>query len=403
MRREGFFSLPVWEETTPQQSRVPKCGACKLYLGCDSPKMPVAGKGRKGFMVIGEAPGEKEDEQGEPFVGPTGQRLQKEVYRFGIDLFDDCWVTNSIICRPPNNAKPSPKQLEYCRPNLVNAIELYKPHTIILLGGPAIQSVISWLWKKISLAKGGVGRWTGWNIPSQELNAWVCPTYHPSFIEREESTVLDTIWAGHLEKAFMHKRPPWRKVPDYQNRVELCTDARLAASKLDKLISTGRSLAFDYETNMLKPESPAAQILCCAVSDGKEAIVFPWEKPVTTVMRKWLKDKRKPKIAANMKFEHLWSYWEFGFDVRGWDLDTMLSGHILDNRKQVSGVKFQAFVKLGQKVYDKDVSAFMKANGGYAMNRLSSVKREKLWLYCGMDALLEANLALVHKKELFDE
>ena len=81
MSNGGFFTtsrigLKVSE------SLVPQCGRCGLLDGCESPKMPVAGQGRKRIMVVGEAPGFNEDKQGIPFVGKAGQRLMRTLTKF---------------------------------------------------------------------------------------------------------------------------------------------------------------------------------------------------------------------------------------------------------------------------------------------------------------------------------
>lgn len=127
---QGFFPLTL-ASPKPAIPLLPQCGACQLYLGCESPKMPVAGKGRKGILVIGEAPGEREDDTGKPFVGKTGKYLQQTLAKFDVDLFRDCWVTNSAICRPKDNILPA-QAITHCRPNVVNAIKELKPKTILL-------------------------------------------------------------------------------------------------------------------------------------------------------------------------------------------------------------------------------------------------------------------------------
>src|SRR5688572_528647 len=82
---------------------IPKCGACGLLKGCKSPKMPVSGKGAKGILIIGEAPGRDEDIQGRPFVGATGEKLETTLRKLGVEMRRDCWLTNALICRPKAN------------------------------------------------------------------------------------------------------------------------------------------------------------------------------------------------------------------------------------------------------------------------------------------------------------
>jgi len=361
--------------------------------------MEVAGEGRRKILVVGEAPGETEDLKGLPFVGKAGRELQSSVRSFGADLFRDCWVTNALICRPPENRTPTDKEVDYCRPNVVNTIMELKPKVVVLLGGTAINSVVSWLWGDRPET---VKRWVGFQIPAQEINAWVCPTYHPSFVLREEekSVVPRLLFREHLRRAFAHAKRPWRSKPDFARRVESVVDERLAAQRLRRLLRAG-AVTFDYETNMLKPDSSRSAIACCAVSDGKTSLAFPWRGEPVELMRRLLSDGRVKKIAANMRFEDGWTFKEFGFFVKGWKFDMVLGAHALDNRKLISGLKFQAFVRLGQRRYDRHVEPFLKTkvNVGYKPNRVFQCPIKDLLHYCGMDALLEYHLAKIQLRD----
>ena len=403
---QGFFSKTELAMYDAPVERVPRCGACKLYLGCESPKMKVAGKGKKKVLIIGEAPGEHEDERGKPFVGKSGQRLQTELANIGINLFEDCWVTNSLICRPPENAKPTPKQIDYCRPNIVNAIERFRPKLIILLGAVPVTSVISWLWKK---EPGGITRWAGFRIPCRQIQAWVCPTFHPSYILREENEALDLIFHNHLRQAFKcleRKRPESNF--DLTARVTIFYDAKRAAQALSSFAlhcaRRGGVFAYDYETNMLKPDVKRALIVCCSVSDGETTLAFPWYGAVTKVMANMLRSKKYQKIAANIQFEDRWTRAKLGIDVANWKDDTVLAAHCLDNRKNISGVKFQAFARLGYKQYDQHVAKYLKSktNAGYAENRIKQCNLKDLLIYNGIDSLVEYELASLQDHEIGD-
>src|SRR5262245_43419820 len=88
----------------------PRCGLCGLLNKCQSPKMEVYGKGKNGILIVGEAPGANEDEQGIPFVGKAGRYLRGILHGLDVNMRNDCWLTNSLICRPPNNATPTSDQ-----------------------------------------------------------------------------------------------------------------------------------------------------------------------------------------------------------------------------------------------------------------------------------------------------
>ena len=172
MPQTGFFTADELSTVSPVASLIPRCGACGIYRQCKSPKMPVSGQGKQGVLIVGEAPGAVEDEQGKPFVGESGQLLRETLERLDVNVDRDCWVTNSLICRPPKNRTPTDKEIDYCRPNLINTIEEVQPKTIVLLGAVPVKSLIGWLWRE---QVGALGRWIGWRIPCQKLNAWICP------------------------------------------------------------------------------------------------------------------------------------------------------------------------------------------------------------------------------------
>ena len=399
-----FFPLSVLKETRAPDQLLAKCGWCKLCQNPDlrSPKMRPTGMGRRDVLIIGEAPGRSEDERNRQFVGKTGRFLRERLQGLGINPDRDCTFDNALRCRPPNNKIPNPEMVEWCRPNVLQTIKDVKPKVIILFGKHAVKSVIGYLWRE---NVGDVSRWVGWKIPVQKWNCWVCPTYHPSFVMRQESKVLDKLFVGHLANALIEEERPWKKVPDYKSQVEVCFDVSKAVRTLDKLATGTRPVAFDFETNMLKPDHEASTIVCCSASDGKQTIAYPWVRETREATKKLI-CSRVPKIASNIKFEERWSQAKLGCGINNWDrsLDTMLCSHVLDNREEINSIKFQAFVRLGQESYDDHIKPYLqtRTGGGYAINRIKEVDLTDLLLYCGLDSLLEWRVAKLQKEELDD-
>lgn len=359
-------------------SKIPKCGACGLYKQCQSPKMPVNGQGRKGILICAEAPGAEEDEANKPLVGRAGRHLEQHLQRVGINLRRDCWITNALICRPPSNKIPDDKMIDYCRPNLFNAIEKLQPDIILCLGGPAIKSLIGHIWKEDI---GQVARWVGFQIPSQKPNCWICPTYHPSYLQNDP--VLELHFHHHLEAASQLSGKPWNKLPQYEKQVQVVLGPSDAATRLKDLYESGPKLvALDYETTMLKPDSKDARIVCCAISDGKTTLAYPWHGPTVKWTNKILQDKNIGKTAHNLKFERGWN------GGNNWVWCSMVNAHILDNRRMITGLKFQSFVNFGLPIYNEHIEPFLKAKGGNIQNRVKEVELSELCLYCGLDALI---------------
>jgi DNA polymerase len=332
--------------------------------------MPVTGRGERKVLVVAEAPGEEEDKRNYQLIGPAGQTLRRHLKKIGVDLDRDCWKTNAVTCR--SQGKPSRDQVLACRSNLLKTIRETNPSTIILMGGTAVDSLIGWLWKE---NPGPIGRWIGWKIPCQKLNAWVCPTFHPSYVMRTE------------------------KEPKFEGRVWIYLNVKGAAEEIGRMVDFGKPVAFDYECNMLKPDSDEAEIVTCAMSNGKQTIAFPMHGPAVQVFREFLRSPL-PKIAQNMKFEDRWSRAVLKTEVKNWTWCTMNNAHVLDNRRKITGLKFQAFARLGQGSYDDSVEPFLKSPSSNEKNRIRQADLRDLLLYNGMDSLLTWLLAKKQRKEM---
>jgi uracil-DNA glycosylase family 4 len=414
MARIGFFTA---SDFTPSPSThlplVAQCGICRLHEHCRSPKMPLDGRGSKKVLIVGEAPGATEDIQNRPFVGKAGQYLKNVLNSIGVDFRRDCWIYNSAICRPAKNKLP-PKAIDHCRPNVINTINKLKPEVIILLGKTAVKSLIGYLWKEDVK---DMNRWVGWQIPCQrlsgrEFNTWICPTWHPSFIMRDQEDdssgvflkkgqqeVFEMLFRKHLQAAFSLDGRPWQTVPDYKNRVEIILNDEEAAKAILGFINQEKPTAFDYETTCLKPDSSNAEIVSCSLSNGERTIAYPWYGKARKATGEFLRSPL-PKDGANIKFEERWTWKEFGHGVNNWRHCAVTGMHVLDNRQGICGVKFQSFVVLGQESYDDNIKPYLKASGGCnEPNRIREVNIKKLLLYNGMDSLLEHLLAKWQRKK----
>lgn len=392
----GFFNESEVIRRAPL-SLLPACGTCGLFKGCRSPKMPVAGDGRREILVVGEAPGATEDRKGTPFVGKTGKFLARVLDSEGIDLYRDCWLTNAAICRPPGNKLP-PQAVVHCRPNVVAAVRELNPRVILLLGKSALESVMGWVWRENC---GPITRWIGWTIPHQKLNAWICPMWHPSFVMRNEwDKVPENTFRRHVAAASELTERPWRTPPDYDAKIRRVADPVEAARLVGEVAASGLPMAFDYETDRLKPDAVGARILCCAVSNGRLSVAYPWVGEAREATRVFL-TSRVPKLGHNAKFEERWTRAEFGVGVVNWEHDGMLGAHVLDNREGITGLKFQALVRFGVEPYDQDLKPFMESADSNSPNRLArGVSLDRLLLYCGKDALLEWLVCREQMREL---
>lgn len=395
--KRGFFHGSTLAQSTPPSPTIAQCGACKLYQGCSSPKMPVGGQGGRRVLIVGDAPGANEDNTGKHFTGDSGALLRDALREFGIGMERDCWLTNTLICHP--DAKPTTDQIDYCKPNLQKAIKELAPEIIIPLGQEACRAVFGDIWSE---DVGTMARWAGWRIPAQKINAWVCPTYHPrQVLAAQKQPVLGLWWRKHLSAAFDLEGRPWDTVPDYNKQIDVIMDEDRACALIRKMVERGGPSAFDYECNMLKPEGKAAKILSCSICwRGKKTIAYPWTRKTREATGEYLRSPM-PKIASNKKFEQRWTLQEFGFRVRNWAMCTMNMAHVCDNRRDITSIKFQSFVRIGVPVWNKHIEPYMQANSARDVNQiLTQIKMEDLLLYNGLDSLFEYMVAELQEKEM---
>ncbi|TAK98857.1 MAG: uracil-DNA glycosylase [Aquabacterium sp.] len=154
------------------------CQACSL---CHSRTQPVFGVGHEQaqWMIVGEAPGEQEDKQGEPFVGRAGQLLDRMLAALALtrseaDAVQQVFIANVLKCRPPANRNPQPQEVAQCEPFLTRQIELVKPKVILAMGRFAVQSLLKSS-EPIGKLRGKVHEVAG--VP-------VIVTYHPAYLLR---------------------------------------------------------------------------------------------------------------------------------------------------------------------------------------------------------------------------
>lgn len=401
---KGFFhKSQLLAMGTKPPNLTPRCERCRLYKDCTSPKMPPVGEGLKGVLIIAEAPGRTEDESGEQLTGKAAQRLRKTLNEIGIDLEEDCVKTNSIICRPPGNRTPTSDELSYCRPHLVETIEKHDPHLIIALGSSALLQLITPYWDKDF---GVFERWVGNQIPLQPLNAWICPTWHPQYLERDRNEVRDLWFRKHLEAAFSKTRKPWKEVPDYKAMVEL-PDEEQVRQVFSEMADYQGMAAIDYETNALKPDDkrtavPVSFSITWGRGKAERCIAYPLVPANLDITRNFLRSPI-PKVAANLKYEERWSITHFNTRVRNWCWDTMQCAHVIDNRPGVTSNDFQAFTQLGLPSYSSHISPMLKSKekGASTVNQiLSEINLKQLLIYNGLDTVSELELAIKQMKRL---
>lgn len=155
------------------------CGQCqRCGLAAGRTQVVVSrGAPQAAIAIIGEGPGQSEDETGIPFVGKSGQLLEKILASVRLDMDRDVHVCNVVRCRPPGNRAPTPEEIAACRPYLMEQIRLVDPKIILLTGATAVKGVTG---RKEGITKIR-GQWMEWE------GRLCMPIFHPAYLLRNGS------------------------------------------------------------------------------------------------------------------------------------------------------------------------------------------------------------------------
>jgi uracil-DNA glycosylase len=155
-------------------------------------------------MLIGEAPGADEDRLGRPFVGVSGQLLDRMLAAIGLSRATNAYITNIIFWRPPGNREPSAEEIALCLPFVHRHIELARPNVLVLLGGPSAKTLLGRS-EGITRLR---GRWVDFATPGMrqrgETPIPALPLFHPAYLLRTPAA----------------KREAWRDLLALQARLE---------------------------------------------------------------------------------------------------------------------------------------------------------------------------------------
>ena len=165
--------MQTWEQL--EQSCL-SCTGCGL---CETRHNVVFGVGRRDtdVLFVGEGPGEQEDLQGEPFVGPAGKLLDDMLSILDLDRKENCYIANIVKCRPPRNRDPLETEQEACIGYLRNQVALIQPKIIVCLGRIAAKKLLD---PDFRITRQH-GQWF------RRGDFWMMATFHPSALLRDVS------------------------------------------------------------------------------------------------------------------------------------------------------------------------------------------------------------------------
>lgn len=420
---QGFFPKHIEQTLTEKNFEVPKtgplCGQCGLYKHCQSPKMEYSGEGRKKCLIIAEAPGPDEDQQGTQLVGEVGQSYRVTLKKFGLDLDKDFWKINAVNCFPGRGEdgkikEPSRTHLKCCKPHVQETIEKLQPNFIWLLGGKAVEAFYMDYFEPKKLK---ISVWRGLKVSDPTTKAWIFPQFHPSYPKRDpKNENLKSCYERDLQFAVESLTEPPPTFIDYSKQVECLYNFHDVITLLNRVLeSDPNGFFFDYETTGIKPYAPGHKVASISFQHQSDsnAYSFPYQyrshfsrKEQIEIKKRWRKiliDPKFKKKAHGLKFEEEWSRRIFGTSVINWCYSSMEGAHVLDNRKNHTSLNMQAYTRLGVLPYDKHVKPYLQSKGGaLAFNRVDECDLRDLLHYGGMDSRVGLEVARSQIKE-FEE
>jgi len=325
------------------------CERCSLAETTERVCVGGSGSIKKKTMIIGEAPGENETFTGRVFSGRAGKLLDTLLFEAGLDR-DDCYVTNVVKCRPPENRRPDRVEFEACRVYLEREAKAVNPRWVLLLGNAALQAVAR---------KSGITKQRGVRLRVKDpvwANRSVMATFHPAYILRnpgQHSTLAEDV------KRFARMmRGEFQVVPVRSKYVNTVEGVRWLRKQLTDL-APGTVVSYDVENRGRPWERTEWDIVCLGLSwDGRTTYVVPLSHPESPFRKSWkkilaylgpaLRREDLKLVAQNGKHDNqqlagAGVFLEHRFDI-------MLAAHLLDeNRPKNLGFLSQSV--LGADVY----------------------------------------------------
>jgi DNA polymerase-1 len=301
-------------------------------------------------MVVGEAPGFREDEIKKPFAGKAGQYLDTLLEEVGLPR-ESIYITNANKCRPPDNRTPTRTEIKACHPFLEAELQAVQPEFLVTLGNVALQSVTG---------KSGIMKKRGAMIDMGHFK--VLPTLHPAAILRNPA------WAPLLKsdlQAVTRAVKGQNEAP--KTKTQLIRNSRALAKFLRLVEPISTPIAFDLETwgpsekGGLRPWAPGGKILTCSFTwkAGESYVVaiehpsVEWDIPVERVYDAiQVAFESKKMVGHNVKFDLSWMRAK-GVKLTA-SFDTLLAAHLLDENRP-NGLKPLSRTYLGADLYEAKI------------------------------------------------
>lgn len=334
------------------------------------------------IFAIGEGPGQVEAQTGKPFTGKAGRLLDSTLSGRSLKR-RGCWITNAVLCRPPENRTPTSHEIDCCRNRLMLEILQADPKVILVLGNTAVESIFQ---EHIGI-KGLRGK--AYLLEIDRKDYLVVPTLHPAAILRvpqlfeefdKDIGIVKTLLSRSLAEEVTTEitfQAPNHIIPETIEE---------ALTQIETLM-TYKEVAADLETSGYDPK--ASSILCASLSGNQQdGIVISQqllqESPVREALAKLLSKARLAGHNSKFDAKHLkvqgfpWSFEE----------DTLLMHYALDERRGSHGLKELSHEHLAAPDYESEVRRYITKR----TDSFEVVPKPVLYKYAAWDAVLTARL-----------
>lgn len=346
--------------------RNPKCNKCGLCKDAEYICLTGYGSIKTSILIIGEAPGHREDESGRPFVGKAGKVLDVVLQQLGLSR-EQVYITNAVHCRPPENHKISLDEIRACRSYLEAEIKKINPKIIITLGDTAVKAIYNSNLTSISKERGRL-------TYNEEFKAHIISTYHPAYALRKPEAAK-WIFADIKSGLELNKIKDKTLDLDYQ---EIKGNAQTALKEITKY----GVVSIDLETSSLDMYDPKGEIKCIGFCNTKgKAWIYFNDRPGMVEFTQKVLDATDILIGHNIKFDLKWMYTR-GLTYKKQIWDTMVAIHLLDENYPEKALKHLARTELG--VFGQKLAEYSQTVQDHWENKTEPTNEEWL-IYNGGD------------------
>ena len=328
------------------------CTLCKLHQTAEYVCLLGQGPKRCDVMIVGEAPGRREDGSGKPFVGQSGQLLEEVLKHYGLDR-KDIYITNAVSCRPPDNRTPKKQEIAACKVWLERQIKEVKPKFVLLLGNTPLLSVTG---------ESGIRKKRG--KPFEKEGIVYMPTYHPRDVHGKERFT----WERDIKE--FTSLIEYGGIPREKNlNYTLVKTRKQFEEMLDALDG---EVSLDIETTGLYPWAEDARIVTLGFGCEDAQYILPmeheecpWPGEGLLEMLEEIGDRLDDCdiITQNGKFDFLYLWVRFKLRWYKYHrFDTMLAHYILDENDW-HDLEHLAIKYLGAPKYDVDLETKQGKHG----------------------------------------